>query len=154
MITAYRIVRVEFAENAFSGRSGLQFAARWNVAGVRIVYTAQSASLAVLEVLVHMRQAGTKLPEFLMAECTFPEALVQTLDCKRLPSNWFETPPPAEVQQLGMEWLAGRSSAVLAVPSAIVPTEVNYLLNPEHDDFRSIDFGPLQPFSLDWRLVN
>jgi RES domain-containing protein len=154
VITTYRIVRREYAENAFSGRSGLQFAARWNVAGVRIVYTAQSLALAVLEVLVHMRRAAGNLPSFLMAECTFPDALVEVLDCRRLPEHWADTPPAPEVQQLGMEWLTSGRSAVLAVPSAIIPTEMNYLLNPEHDDFRSIELGVPHPFSLDGRLVN
>ena len=46
-----------------------------------------------------------------------------------------------------------RSSAVLSVPSAVTPEERNYLINPEHEHFRSVDVGSSRPFQIDLRLL-
>lgn len=79
---------------------------------------------------------------------------MEDIDRSRLPAHWRAYPPPATLQQIGNEWLLSRrSSAVLFVPSAVLDTEVDYLLNPEHDDFRSVDVGLPDPFTLDPRLV-
>ena len=65
----------------------------------------------------------------------------------------YTTSAPGRLQQLAMEWLSLRSSAVLEVPSAVVEQESNFLLNPEHPDFSSIEIGPRRPFKLDPRLI-
>jgi RES domain-containing protein len=79
--------------------------------------------------------------------------LVEEIDEKRLPTNWRDFPAPPEVQQLGTDWILNASSAVLSVPSAVIPEERNYLLNPEHEHFRSVDVGPSRPFELDLRFL-
>jgi RES domain-containing protein len=88
-----------------------------------------------------------------IVSCHFPEAIVEELDESSLPENWRESPAPPELQAIGDQWLLSRSSAVLKVPSAAVLFEYNYLLNPEHPDFRSIDIGLPRPFQLDYRLM-
>ena len=54
---------------------------------------------------------------------------------------------------MGDHWVAGAASAVLRLPSAIVPNEWNYLLNPAHPDFAKITIGPKQHIQIDPRLI-
>lgn len=152
MITTWRIVDARYADDVFSGEGARLNGARWNSVGHRVVYTAGSLSLATLELLVHTPRAQL-LTEFVVASCTFPEVLVDELDESRLPSNWRDFPAPKELQQLGVEWLVSRSSPVLSVPSAVIPGERNYLINPEHEHFRSVDCSMSRPFEIDLRLL-
>ncbi|HET7437243.1 MAG TPA: RES family NAD+ phosphorylase [Thermoanaerobaculia bacterium] len=151
MITAWRIVRPEYGDDAFSGEGALLYGGRWNSPGHGMVYTCESIALATLEVLAWLNPK--RLCDFVVVSCLFAEKYVETLDRSLLPRDWRTYPAPVEVQRIGDAWLKRRSSAVLAVPSAIIEQETNYLLNPEHDDFGWIDQGSPQPFSLDPRLV-
>ena len=152
MITAWRIVHSRYADDIFSGEGSRRFGARWHKAGHRLVYTASSISLATLELIVNTPRARL-LTAFVITSCTFPEVLVEDLDETQLPPNWRDYPPPPELQQLGTAWLVSGSSAVLSVPSAVTPEERNYLLNPEHEHFRSVDIGQSRPFQIDLRLL-
>lgn len=150
-ITAWRIVKARHAATAFDGEGARLQGGRWNPPGVAMVYTAQSAALATLEMLVHFRQAA--VPAYVLIPCEFDARLVQTLDRRRLPDGWRAFPPPPELALLGDRWIRSAASAVLQVPSAIVPSESTYLLNPHHRDFRAIRVGSPQPFELDLRLL-
>jgi RES domain-containing protein len=152
VITAWRIVKAEYADDVFSGEGARRFSARWHSAGHRIVYTAATLSLATLELIVNVPRAQL-LSRYVIASCTFPEVVVDELDQSRLPSNWRDYPPPPELQTLGVEWLLGESSPVLSVPSAVIPDERNYLINPEHEHFRSVTCGVSRPFDIDLRLL-
>jgi RES domain-containing protein len=152
VITAWRIVRKEFVDDVFSGEGARLYAGRWHSAGHRLIYTASNLSLATLELMVNTPRA-LLLRNYVVASCTFAEVIVEELDFARLPSNWRDYPAPAQLQKLGVEWLLGESSAVLSVPSAVTPEERNYLINPEHEHFRSVDCGIARPFDIDVRLL-
>lgn len=152
MIDAWRIVDVEFADKAFTGDGSFAFDGRWHSAGTRMVYTAESFSLATLEVLVQIPDRR-KFSNYVVISCSFPEVLVEELDISHLPADWFETPGPAALQRIGDLWIREKRSAVLRVPSAVTRIESNYLINPQHEDFASIDIGEPRPLDLDVRLV-
>ncbi len=69
-----------------------------------------------------------------------------------LASNWRTTPPPEGLAEIGTRWIRARKTLVLAVPSAIIPHELNYLLNPLHPQFKRVRIGPPEPFFFDPRL--
>ena len=69
------------------------------------------------------------------------------------PKSWRKSPSLATVQQVGDEWVTEGSSAVLRLPSVIVPSEWNSLPNPAHPDFAKITIGPKQQIKFDPRLV-
>ena len=152
MITAWRIVDARYSDDVFSGEGARRHKGRWHAAGFRVVYTCESVSLAALELLVRTPRSDL-LSSYVITSCTFPEVLVEDLDEKRLPANWRDYPPPPELQLLGTQWLLSGSSAVLSVPSAVTPEERNYLINPEHEHFRSVDVGSSRPFQIDLRLL-
>jgi RES domain-containing protein len=145
-------VQRPYAAKAFTGEGARIAGGRWNSPGMAVVYTASSASLAILEMLVHL-QSQELLKRYVLVEVTFAEALVTVVEPRSLGKTWRKSPPPAAAQRVGDDWLAGTGSAVLRVPSVIVPAEYNYLLNPAHPDFGKITVGPKQPVQLDPRLI-
>ena len=118
------------------------------------VYTAAHLSLGVLEVLVHV-PAEEDLPTDLVAiAADVPDDLgVEHITVDELPRDWQRTPAPAVLAERGSAWLAAASTAVLAVPSAVIPAEINYILNPAHRDFQRIVVHRAERFALDPRLT-
>lgn len=151
-IRAWRIVKAKHAATAFSGDGARRYGGRWSSPGIPVVYVAGSASLAILEMLVHL-QSQDLLKRYVMFETSFDDALVKKIDAARLPKAWRQSPPTEQVQQVGDAWVADGNTAILRVPSAIVPTEWNYLLNPAHADFGKIAIGPKQQVQFDPRLI-
>ena len=151
MITAWRITKAKHAATAFDGEGAKLEGGRWNSPGLPVVYVAENAALAAIEMLVHLDPSI--LPAYVRIPCTFTDTLVMTLDRDTLPPNWKSSPAPPELQQLGDAWLKSASSAVLEVPSAIIELESNYLLNPSHPDFAAIEIGAPFPFDFDLRLL-
>ena len=80
------------------------------------------------------------------------EIVVENVALADLPADWREAYPPAACQALGATWLEHGRSAILAVPSAIIPSETNYILNPRHPDFAMLLVQPPTGFSFDHRL--
>jgi RES domain-containing protein len=152
VIRAWRITKAKHAATAFTGAGAKACGGRWNSPGTAVVYTAGSTSLAILEMLVHL-QAQDLIQRYVIFEVSFDETLMTTVDPVALPKSWRRSPSPATVQQVGDEWVAEGRSAILRLPSAIVPNEWNYLLNPAHPDFAKITIGPKQQIKLDRRLV-
>jgi RES domain-containing protein len=151
VITAWRIVKAKHSRTAFDGEGARLFGGRWNSPGSP-VYTAASTALAALEMLVHLGKA-TVLPAYVLIACTFNDSLVAHVEDSRLPSNWRSYPAPPELQSLGDEWVRLGTSAVFQVPSAVIPSESNYLLNPRHTDFSSIRVSAPEVFDFDLRLL-
>lgn len=151
-VRAWRIVKARHAASAFAGEGARQAGGRWTRPGIAVVYVAESVSLAMLEMLVHL-QAREMLRSYRLFEVTFDDAWVTTVDRNALPATWRRSPPPTAVQQIGDTWIAEGKSAILKVPSVIVPTEWNYVLNPAHPRFARIAIGPARKIEFDPRLV-
>ena len=150
MITAYRLSSSRYPPN--SGKGAAIRGGRWNLPGMEVIYLAASRPLAVLEILVHY----AVLPrDFVFTPLRIPDRIEATIDeisLAQLPPNWNAPDPLSYTQELGAAWIRGRRSAVLKVPSAIIPEEPNYVLNVEHMDFKAIEFLPSRPFRFDPRL--
>lgn len=149
--TAWRITKRKRARDAFTGEGAREFGGRWNNPGTAMVYTAESQSLAALEMLVHL-DSPELLQKYVLIGVEIDDELVTQLDMSRLPRNWRDDPPPAQVRAIGDEWVVSGSSAVLRVPSALVPGENNFLLNPQHPDFAKLRIGKPLSFRFDPRL--
>jgi RES domain-containing protein len=118
---------------------------------VAVVYTSATLSLAALEALVHMDVDDA--PDDLVAiPVEIPEGVaVHEIHERKLPHGWRSFPAPAELQDLGSAWAGALETAVLSVPSAVVPHERNFLLNPRHRDFERLRIGTPDPFPFDRR---
>jgi RES domain-containing protein len=149
-IAAFRIVKTKWAKTAFDGEGARRSGGRWNSVGTPMVYAAESRSLAALEVLVNLEGPARG---YSVIRCSFPDSLVEVLAPSALPDGWRQSPAPPSLASLGDAWVASASSVVLAVPSAVTPDEVNYLLNPGHPDFDKVTIDPPEPFIYDERVV-
>ncbi len=150
MIVAWRIVKRKHAKKAFSGEGARLFGGRWNSPGVAMVYTAESQSLAALEIVVHL-ESSELLEKYVVFEVGIDTRLISRLDMRRLPKGG--APDPAVCREIGDAWVAAASSVVLQVPSATVPAESNFLLNPRHRDFSRLKIGKPLAFRFDPRLA-
>ena len=120
-----------------SGRGGLLFPARWHTEGHAVIYTSATLALATLETLVHVDK--DLLPsDRVQVEIDVPDDSGPSVEDGALPKGWRTHPGPPRLQQIGDEWLEGASTPVLRVPSAVIPTEANYLLNPRHSDLARV----------------
>lgn len=151
-ISAWRMVKRKLAKGAFSGEGARRFGGRWNSPGVAIIYAAESQSLAALEIAVHL-EALELLDEYVVFEVEIDERLVRRVEAAQLPGRWRGDPPPARLQAIGDSWATSGTSAVLQVPSAMVPSEHNFLLNPRHPDFSKLHIGSAVRFLFDPRLA-
>jgi RES domain-containing protein len=138
--------------NAFSGEGARRFGGRWNSPGVAVVYLSEHQSLAALEIFVHVQPLVPR-EKYLAYFVEWEDALMETLAPKKLPPDWRASPPGAGSMQIGEQWVREARSAVLAVPSAIVPAERNFLLNPAHPKFRQVHLHKPVEFLFDARLV-
>jgi RES domain-containing protein len=150
-IVSWRIVQRRFAKDAFTGEGARRFGGRWNSPGRAVVYTAQSLALAVLEILVHV-DSEKLLENYVAIPANMDERLIVSIRESRLPNNWRAYPAGRATQAIGDEWLAQGDSLVLRVPSAIIPEESNFLINPSHEDFQKLRIGKPRRFHLDPRL--
>ncbi|MFN7928094.1 MAG: RES family NAD+ phosphorylase [Blastocatellia bacterium] len=149
----WRISKAKYAATAYSGEGARLEAGRWHQAGHRVVYASASAALAALEILVHTASDLLPRTSYVAIPADIPEDLPrQQLTVADLPPDWQATPAPPTLRALGMQWLQAGETALLAVPSVIVPFEWNYLLNPLHPDFSSIRLGSPQAYRFDPRL--
>lgn len=151
-ITAWRITKRKHVQTAFSGAGAKKYGGRWNSPGTAVVYTAQTQSLAALEMLVHL-ESTELLHGYVLIGVEIPASLVQELDRTKLPANWRSEGAASQLRRLGDEWVLAQSSAALCVPSALVPGENNFLLNPSHPDFKGLKIGEPISFSFDDRLM-
>jgi RES domain-containing protein len=147
----WRLCRRKHA--AFDGEGARLAGGRWNRRGTAVVYASETLSLAALESLVHLDFALA--PDDLVAVAAdIPDALPMTrLEVADLPRNWRRYPAPEALADLGTDWAGARRTAVLSVPSALVPRERNILLNPTHPEFRRVRLLPPERFSFDPRLT-
>jgi RES domain-containing protein len=148
VISVYWLSSALFPAN--SGLGASLYGGRWNRVGTPVIYAAQSASLAALEVLVHY----SVLPkDHVLTEIQIPDKLtILRLEEASLPDSWNAEIPIPATQSIGEKWIGEGRSAILSVPSSIVPSDRNFILNPAHPAFAEIGFQPSLQLHFDPRL--
>jgi RES domain-containing protein len=152
MASAWRIVRASRAKTAFTGEGPWRYGGRWNSPGARVVYVSEHQSTAAFEIFIH-RVPSILAEKYKAFRLEWPDDLTEIFSVKKLPANWRISPPPAEALEIGDRWVQERRSAVLALPSTISPADTNFLLNPEHPDFKRIRIHPSVDYDFDPRLL-
>jgi RES domain-containing protein len=136
-----------------SGRGGVQFSGRWHTRGHRIVYLSDHSASALLEILVHLEVDPEDLPGgYQLLAVDIPEHIaLATIDAHELAPDWRDN--AALTRELGDRWLAENRTALLRVPSAIVPSAVNWLFNPAHPDSAQAHIAEVTRTPFDPRLL-
>lgn len=136
----YRMHRI--GSDVFDTTGAFLFSGRWHLAGIRVVYAAEHASIAALETLIHT--GGKPAPNKAITEIQIPDDI--TVEA----SEWMEI---GQSQAFGSDWIRSCRSAVLKVPSkAVNQMESNFLINPAHLDFGRIHAGKTSRFTFDPRF--
>lgn len=153
MITAWRLIKSRHAAAAFDGEGARLHGGRWNSPGTRVAYASDSIALAALEVLAHL-QSTAVLQAYSVVSLSFPDESVELLTTSLLPARWRRFPSPPENQAIGDQWVAQGRSLILRVPSAIIPSAANFLINPSHPEFAKVVIGRPERFAFDRRLLS
>lgn len=148
-VTSWRITKKKYKDKAYSGEGAKRGGGRWNSIGTSMVYTAGTLSLATLEALAH-QPTYKMLKTYKCIPITFDESSIIKLSSP--PPGWDVVPPTAVSMSIGDQWIKDAQSAVLQVPSKIIPGESNFLINPDHPDFNSMSIGSLLDFPYDSRI--
>ena len=139
---------------ALDGEGARLAGGRWNHRGTRVVYTSATLSLAALEYFVNLDPE--EAPDNLVAvPADIPEGAIERLEDLpgfRLPKNWRAYPAPTALADLAAAWIRAGRRPVLSVPSVVIPTERNYLIDPGHRMFGQIRPGRAQAFRFDPRM--
>ena len=151
MPEGWRIAKAKHAATAFSGEGAARTGGRWNSRGMPVIYASSTKSLAVLETLVHLNPLVSF--RYVIFRLRFDDGLIAKVPLNRLPANWRAEPPPPSTKAIGDAWVREARSPVLALPSAIIPGEINYLLNPAHPAFKRISIGKPERYIFDPRLL-
>ncbi len=147
----FRLLRKKYPIE-LSGKGAAISGNRWNSKGTELIYCADSRALAMAEVLVHL--SLSILPnDFVMVEINIPSKVsICELRTEELPAGWNSFPHRLPTQKIGDDFVAERKSAVLKVPSAVVPGDFNFLINPYNPDFSAIKIAGQEDFPFDSRF--
>jgi len=152
MRQVYRVVRKAYAHAPLDGEGGYRYGGRWSSPGTRLTYTFEHQSLAMLEYFVHL-DADDAPPDLVLVTAEIPNELTALpVTSDELPPHWRRSPSPPELARIGDEFVRRVERCVLIVPSALAPHENNWLLNPQHADFRRVRVSEVEPLSYDPRV--
>ena len=138
--------------NDLSGTGSRIHGGRWNNPGIPALYTSGSKSLAVLESLTNTPPAILQNDFSILTLEVSGKFVIDELLIKQLPGNWYTYPAPAGLAKLGDTWLLQLKSLMLKVPSAIIPSEYNYIVNPLHPDIKKVKVIAIEKLALDSRI--
>lgn len=144
----------EYEADDLSGKGAEITGGRWNRAGTPVVYCASSLSLAAMETYVHLGAGDLPLNRFVV-KIEIPDDIWSqrvTAEVSDLPVGWSAIPPGKISLDVGELWLTVMESAILELPSVIVPEESCILINPKHPDAARITAVKLRAMSYDARL--
>lgn len=150
--TVWRLTAKRHAARTFDGEGARLYGGRWNHPGTAVVYASATLSLAALALLVHLEVEDAPDDRVAIAG-ELPAGLeIETVREEDLPISWRSYPAPEALKDLGTAWVEAGRTALLEVPSAVIPAERNYLLNPRHADVSRIAFREPESFAFDRRL--
>jgi len=149
-VIVYRITGTKHAAD-LSGTGAALYGGRWNKKGVPVLYTGESKEIALLETLAHT--PPYLIPELDVVSLQIPDSIFE-LSVKELPKNWKDYPAPSVLSEIGDNWQKEGEYLALKVPSCIIPSAYNYVLNCQHPDYRKhVKIKNQKRFELDSRLL-
>jgi RES domain-containing protein len=153
MPSAWRIVRAARVNSAFTGEGARVYGGRWNSRGTAVIYVSEHESLAALELFVHLTPLSPN-GRYLSFRLEWEDKLTEYFPVKSLPTHWSAEPPTLQTMQIGDDWVRVGKSVALAVPSVLSTSEMNFLLNPKHADFKRIKINQPVEYRFDPRLLS
>jgi len=146
----YRIAGKKYAGD-ISGKGAALYGGRWNKKGTAVLYTGESIEIALLEILVHT--PPMLVPDLSLVTLEIPGNSITELKPEELPPNWFDYPAPGILAEIAQQWIEQNQNLALKVPSSIVHSSYNYILNCQHKDYNNnVKILEIKDFHFDRRL--
>jgi RES domain-containing protein len=146
----YHLGHSKFAQ-ILNGEGAKLHGGRWNKIGTACLYTSESKALCVLEYAANVRLQELPL-SLSITEYELPEGSWLSVTDKELPANWQQVPTPEETKLLGTRLLQDKNILAIKVPSVIIPTEYNFIINPLAKQFGKVRILAVTPFAIDKRI--
>jgi RES domain-containing protein len=148
----FRLTKTMYAAD-ISGEGARLAGGRWNAEGTPVLYTASSRALCLHELLVHL--PGGYIPKnYSMVVLYIPDIIIRQISAHHLAKDWKAYPSDGSTINMGENILTENLFPVIKVPSAIIPEESNYLINPKHPLHKEVEVLDILPFSFDKRLFS
>ena len=147
------VYRITGSKNSkdISGTGSAMYGGRWNKKGTPVLYTGETKEIALLETIVHTPPMLVPSLDILTIE--IPDSIIN-LDIKSLPKNWVDYPAPTILSEIAEKWIVNCKSIALRVPSCIIHTSHNYILNCRHPDYnKKVKIIEHKNFHFDSRLT-
>ena len=145
----YRITGKKHARD-ISGTGSAMYGGRWNKKGSAVIYTGENKEIALLETIVHTPPAIIPSLDILTIE--IPDDSIHTIEIKDLPDNWTNYPAPSVLAEIAEKWIDSNKSIALSVPSCVIHSSRNYILNCRHPDYDKVNVIDHKSFHFDSRL--
>jgi RES domain-containing protein len=145
----YRITGKKYS-NDLMGTGAVMYGGRWNKKGSPVLYTGESKEIALLETIVHTPPMLAPALDILTLE--IPDNSVTVVTADTLPENWTDYPAPTVLSEIAEQWIISNTSIALKVPSCIIHTANNYILNCRHPDYHKVELLDCRDFHSDARL--
>jgi len=146
----YRIVLRKYAHD-MTGIGAALHGGRWNKPGSPVMYTGESKEIALLELIVNTPPAI--IPELDILTIAIPDDSIQVLSLSDLPGSWMDYPAPSLLAEIAEKWIESNATIALKVPSCIIHSASNYLLNCRHPAYARVTVQEHTSFRFDARLA-
>lgn len=145
----FRITGKKYAGD-LSGAGAAAYGGRWNKKGSPVLYTGENREIALLETIVHTPPMLIPQLDILILE--IPDDSITEITSDQLPKNWNAYPAPTILSEMGERWILKNSTLALKVPSCIIHSSHNYVLNCKHPDYLKVKLIERSDFKFDSRL--
>ena len=146
----YRITKSKHAVD-ISGIGASLYPGRWNKKGSPVLYTGVNQEIALLENIVHIPPLISPALDILYLE--IPDDSILVMDIKDLPKSWAQFPAPTILSEMGQKWIENGRTLALQVPSSIIPSSANIILNCRHARYSEVKILEQKRFHFDSRLI-
>lgn len=147
----YRLSKANYSKDV-SGKGAEKSGGRWNSKGIPMVYTSETRALCTTEIAVHTPLGIVPLNYEIIQFEISDKVKIHTVDENTLTKDWKSFPHVHSTQEIGDKFIKENKYLVLKVPSAVVQGEYNFLINPNHKDFKMLKIKSIEAFSFDERL--
>jgi RES domain-containing protein len=145
----YRITGKKHAGD-LAGTGAAVYGGRWNKKGTPVLYTGENIEIALLETIVHV--PPLLVPDLVLLTLEIPDHSITGIELSRLPKNWAAYPAPTILSEMAEAWVKEGKTIALKVPSCIIHSSHNFILNCNHPDYSQVKLIEQQDFVFDIRL--
>jgi RES domain-containing protein len=146
----YHLGKTKFA-TSLAGEGAKLHGGRWNLLGSPCLYTSESKALCALEYAANV--SLEEMPADLsFTVYTLPDKSWKEFHADDLPEGWQQVPAAEITKEWGSKLLYEAKFLALKIPSVIIPSEYNFVLNPLHSDFKKVKIKEVHSFSFDKRI--